>query len=124
MGRARNPTAYVTKARKMPVNGLFVGKKSLLKTSAAAVVVELDSRPDHTSCNETNQTRSRAHGWARNVVFRSHRLDRSGCCCLNHDVAIVEWCSFDPTKTNPFEQHAVLGDGALLSIHCKHQLQI
>src|SRR4029077_4935629 len=38
--------------------------------------------------------------------------------------AIAEWRSFDRAKTNLVEQHAVLSDRALLSIHCEHQVQI
>jgi hypothetical protein len=49
------------------------------------------------------------------------RSDRGG---FNHDVAIVERGSFDPAKSNHLKQDAVLGDAALLSVHCEHQVQI
>jgi hypothetical protein len=41
--------------------------------------------------------------------------DRSGRSRFNHDVAIVERCSFDRAKSNLVEEDAVLGDAALLS---------
>src|ERR1700716_1017640 len=37
-GRATKPTVYVLNARSVPTNGSNVGKNSLLKTSAAAVL--------------------------------------------------------------------------------------
>ena len=43
---------------------------------------------------------------------------------LNHDVAIVERRIFDRAETGLLEQDAVLGDAALLSIPCEHQVQI
>ena len=36
-GRARNPTAYVAKASRVPTSGSNEGKNSVLNTSAAAV---------------------------------------------------------------------------------------
>src|SRR6266404_7914380 len=52
------------------------------------------------------------------------RPDRSERSRLNHNVAIVERRSFDRAKSNPVEQDAVLGEAALFSIHCEHQVQI
>jgi len=43
MGRARNPTAYVAKAAKVPTSGFSDGKNSLLRTTAAAVPYTMKS---------------------------------------------------------------------------------
>src|SRR5258708_15784226 len=52
------------------------------------------------------------------------RPDRSERSRLNHNVAIVGRRSFDRAKSNLVEQDAVLGEAALFSIHCEHQVQI
>ena len=54
-------------------------------------------------------------------MHRPVRLDRSR---LNHDIAVVERRSFDRVKTKLVEQDAILGEAALPSIHCEHQMQI
>ena len=60
----------------------------------------------------------------RNQALEQLNPDRLGRSRLNHDVAIIERRSFDRAKTNLVEEDAVLGEAALLSIHCEHQVQI